>query len=96
MYSVFWIEPLLVGMMTASLFALCMDVTWKAIAASQFAIYMAFSNLSSTLAYSHAGDATSTWSYTTIYLVAAAIQASLVLVLPLVNPKAANAGSSAA
>jgi MFS transporter, PAT family, beta-lactamase induction signal transducer AmpG len=95
-YCVFWIEPLLVGMMTASLFALCMDVTWKAVAASQFAIYMAFSNLSSTLAYSHAGDATSHWSYTTIYLIAAAIQASLVLVLPLVNPKAANAASSAA
>jgi PAT family beta-lactamase induction signal transducer AmpG len=95
-YGVFWIEPLLVGMMTASLFALCMDVTWKAIAASQFAIYMAFSNLSSTLAYSHAGDATSTWSYPTIYLVAAAIQASLVLVLPFVNPKAASAGASAA
>jgi MFS transporter, PAT family, beta-lactamase induction signal transducer AmpG len=95
-YGVFWIEPLLVGMMTASLFALCMDVTWKAVAASQFAIYMAFSNLSSTLAYSHAGDATTHWSYPTIYLIAAAVQASLVLVLPLVNPKAANAASSAA
>jgi PAT family beta-lactamase induction signal transducer AmpG len=95
-YGVFWIEPLLVGMMTASLFALCMDVTWKAIAASQFAIYMAISNLSSTLAYSHAGDATSHWSYPAIYLVAAAIQASLVLVLPLVNPKATSGGSSAA
>ncbi|MEP6863671.1 MAG: MFS transporter [Deltaproteobacteria bacterium] len=95
-YSVFWIEPLLVGMMTASLFALCMDVTWKAIGASQFAIYMAMSNLSSTLAYSHAGDATTTWSYTTIYLVAAAIQASLVLVLPLVNPKATKADASVA
>lgn len=93
-YSVFWVEPLLVGMMTASLFALCMDVTWKSVAASQFAIYMAFSNLSSTLAYSHAGDATSSWDYPTIYLVAAAIQASLVLVLPLVNPKAVNAASS--
>ena len=95
-YSVFWVEPLLVGMMTASLFALCMDVTWKAIGASQFAVYMAFSNLSSTLAYAHAGDATTTWDYATIYIVAAAIQASLVLVLPFVNPKAANAGASAA
>jgi PAT family beta-lactamase induction signal transducer AmpG len=95
-YSVFWIEPMLVGMMTASLFALCMDVTWKSVAASQFAIYMAFANLSSTLAYSHAGDATTNWDYPTIYLVAGAIQASLVLVLPLVNPKAANAGASAA
>ncbi|MEO6777025.1 MAG: MFS transporter [Kofleriaceae bacterium] len=92
-YSLFWIEPLLVGMMTASLFALCMDVTWKAVAASQFAIYMAFSNLSSTLAFGHAGDATERWSYPTIYLVAAAVQASLVLVLPLVTPKAANAAA---
>jgi PAT family beta-lactamase induction signal transducer AmpG len=89
-YSVFWIEPLLVGMMTASLFALCMDVSWQAIAASQFAIYMALSNASSTFAYHHAGDATSTWDYPTIYLVAAAVQASLVLVLPLIDPKAAR------
>jgi len=95
-YSVFWIEPVLVGTMTAALFALCMDVTWKAIGASQFAIYMAMMNVSSTLAYSHAGDATARWDYPTIYLVAAAIQASLVLVLPLVNPKATSAASSAA
>jgi len=95
-YGVFWIEPALVGTMTAALFALCMDVTWKAIGASQFAIYMAMMNVSSTLAYSHAGDATSRWDYPTIYLVAAAIQASLVLVLPLVDPKATSAASSAA
>ncbi|HEY6035039.1 MAG TPA: MFS transporter [Kofleriaceae bacterium] len=95
-YGVFWIEPVLVGTMTAALFALCMDVTWKAIGASQFAIYMAMMNVSSTLAYSHAGDATTRWDYPTIYLVAAAIQASLVLVLPLVDPKATSAASSPA
>jgi hypothetical protein len=94
-YSVFWIEPFLVGTMTASLFALCMDVSWQAIAASQFAIYMALSNASSTFAYHHAGDATDTWAYPTIYLVAAAVQASLVLVLPLIDPKAARREASA-
>ncbi|HEY0252290.1 MAG TPA: MFS transporter, partial [Kofleriaceae bacterium] len=86
-YSVFWIEPFLVGMMTASLFALCMDVTWKAIAASQFAVYMALGNLSSTLAYKHAGDATTSLDYPQIYQLCAAIQISLVLVLPLILPK---------
>ncbi|MFT3695341.1 MAG: MFS transporter [Kofleriaceae bacterium] len=86
-YSVFWVEPFFLGMMTASLFALCMDVTWKAIAASQFAIYMALSSLSATLAYAHAGDAVARYTYPGIYQLAAWIQLSLVVVLPFVRPK---------
>lgn len=87
MWSVFWIEPLLFGTMTASLFALCMDVTWKAIAASQFAVYMALANLSSTIAYAHAGDATARYDYPQIYQWCAIIQLSLVVLLPLIRPK---------
>jgi PAT family beta-lactamase induction signal transducer AmpG len=89
-YATFWIEPLCVGTINAALFALCMDIAWPAIAASQFAVYMAMANVGSSFAYAHAGYATSTWDYPTIYLVAAAIQASLVLVLPLIDPRAAR------
>ncbi len=94
-YAVFWIEPFLLGVLTVSLFALCMDISWTTIAASQFAIYMALSNISSTSGYKLAGYATETWTHTGIYQIAALIQASFVLLLPLMDPRAARRTESA-
>lgn len=73
-YATFWIEPLLQGMASVSLCALCMDVCWPKIAASQFAGYMALSNLSTTLGAKLAGLAAHTWTYPGVWLVAAGLQ----------------------
>ncbi|MEO8842217.1 MAG: hypothetical protein ABI591_30810, partial [Kofleriaceae bacterium] len=89
-YSLCWIEPALIGVMTVSLFALCMDVSWKTIAASQFAIYMALANFSSTTGYKLAADMAEWFTNPGVYQAAAVIQLSLVVILPFIDPKAAR------
>jgi MFS transporter, PAT family, beta-lactamase induction signal transducer AmpG len=89
-YSLFWIEPFLIGILTVSLFALCMDISWTAIAASQFAIYMALSNFSSTTGYKLAGHMAGWFTNAGVYQVAALCQISFVLVLPFIDPRAAR------
>jgi MFS transporter, PAT family, beta-lactamase induction signal transducer AmpG len=89
-YATFWIEPLCQSLMTVSLFALCMDISWPQIAASQFAAYMAFANLSTTIGAWISGFAAARWSYPGIYVVAAISQVAFVAVLPFIDPKAAR------
>jgi PAT family beta-lactamase induction signal transducer AmpG len=89
-YAVFWIEPFLAGMMTVSLFALCMDLSWTSIAASQFAIYMALANFSTTTGYKLGGYAADWFTPRGVYIAAAVLQASFVLILPLIDPRAAR------
>jgi MFS transporter, PAT family, beta-lactamase induction signal transducer AmpG len=94
-YSLFWIEPFLNGVMMATLFALCMDISWTAIAASQFAIYMALANFSSTIGFKFAAHMSHWFTNPGVYLAAAVIQASLVLVLPFIDPRAARRTAAA-
>ena len=94
-YSLCWIEPALIGVMTVSLFALCMDVSWKTIAASQFAIYMALSNFSSTIGFRYVGHAMDWFTNPGMYQAAAIAQASLVLLLPLIDPRAVRRTAAA-
>ena len=89
-YSLFWIEPFLSGMLTVSLFALCMDISWRSVAASQFAIYMALANFSSTTGFKIAGRMTEWFTNSGIYQAAAVIQLSLIVLLPLIDPRAAK------
>jgi PAT family beta-lactamase induction signal transducer AmpG len=89
-YSLFWIEPFLSGVMMATLFALCMDISWTAVAASQFAIYMALANFSSTTGFKLASHMAHWFTNPGVYQAAAVIQASLVLILPFIDPRAAR------
>jgi PAT family beta-lactamase induction signal transducer AmpG len=89
-YATFWIEPLSQSIMTVSLFALCMDISWPRIAASQFALYMAMINLSTTTGAWIAGSVSSHWGYRGTYVVAAIVQGSFVVLLPLIDPRAAR------
>jgi len=89
-YSLCWVEPFLTGMLTVSLFALCMDISWPGIAASQFAIYMALSNFSTTSGYKLASHAMEWFTNSGMYQAAAIMQASFVLLLPFMDPKAAR------
>jgi PAT family beta-lactamase induction signal transducer AmpG len=88
-YSLVAIEPLCQSVMTVSLFALCMDISWKSVAASQFAAYMALLNFSSTIGAKYlAPYATKTWTYPGIYCVAAAIQLAVLVFMPFIDPRA--------
>jgi MFS transporter, PAT family, beta-lactamase induction signal transducer AmpG len=89
-YATFWIEPLCQSVMFVSLFALCMDISWPQIAATQFAAYMAMINLSSTIGAWVAGAASRHWSYQGLYLVAAGAQVAFIVVLPFIDPRAAR------
>lgn len=89
-YATFWIEPLFQGVLTVSLLALCMDVCWPAVAASQFAAYMALGNLSTTIGAKFAGFAAHTWTYPGIWLIAAGSQLMLIAALPFIDSKHAQ------
>lgn len=85
-YAVMWIEPLCLAMMTASLFALCMDVAWPQVAATQFTAYMALSNLGTTRGYQLAGRVIDAWGYQGMFIAAGVIQLAITLLLLLIDP----------
>jgi len=67
-------EPFFQSIMTVSLFAVFMDVSWPRVGASQFTAYMALLNFSSTLGYRAAGYISNTWEDYGLYLVIAGVQ----------------------
>ncbi len=67
-------EVLCTSMMTVSLFALCMDVSWPKIGASQFAAYMAFANFSTTVGARLAGKLGEHLDFASCYVAAAVVQ----------------------
>ncbi len=74
------------GLLTVTLFALFMSVSWRLIAATQFTAFMSLLNLSYSM-----GNNLSPWldihlDIRTIYLIAAAIQIAIILLLPFCTP----------
>ncbi|MDB4962224.1 MAG: muropeptide transporter, partial [Myxococcales bacterium] len=86
-YALALVEPLCQSVLTVSLFALCMDVSWPRIAATQFTAYMALGNFSTTQGFRLAGHADGWWDYQGIYLAAAGMQIAITLILPLIDPQ---------
>lgn len=80
-------EVLCTSIMTVTLFALCMDVAWPAIGASQFAAYMAFANFSSTLGYSLASSVNKYLDFASCYIAAAVVQVLVTAWLVAIDPK---------
>jgi MFS family permease len=76
----FW-EAAATGVMSVSLIALCMDLSWTKIGGSQFAAYMALSNFSTTLGYQFAVRAQEFWEWHGVYIAAAVFQVAMTLVL---------------
>lgn len=73
------------AMMSVSLFAICMQVSFPVIGASQFAAYMALSNFGTTIGYrvsGHLGELTASQ----VWQLAAAMQVVVALLLVAVNP----------
>jgi MFS transporter, PAT family, beta-lactamase induction signal transducer AmpG len=87
-YALFAVEPLCQSIMTVSLFAICMDLSWPKIGATQFGIYMALANASTLVGFKLAGHAANWWTYPGIYIAAAALQVLVVVVVRLVDPNA--------
>ena len=87
MYATAVAEPLATSILTVSLFALCMDVSWARVGASQFTAYMAFSNISTTMGFRLASTLTEHFSYAECYVVAAVIQVGVTCWLLAIDPK---------
>ena len=87
-YALAILEPFAQSIMIVSLWSVCMSVSLKRTAATQFAAYTSLTSLSTIIGARLLGAHVSAWwSYSTIYLVAAAVQAAIVLVLPLIDPQ---------
>jgi MFS transporter, PAT family, beta-lactamase induction signal transducer AmpG len=86
-YTLVVVEPVCQSMLLASLFAVCMDLSWPKIGATQFGIYMALSNVSTTFGFKLAGWV-SAWSFAQIYVAGAVLQLALLAVLPFVDATA--------
>ncbi|HEY3807358.1 MAG TPA: MFS transporter [Kofleriaceae bacterium] len=87
-YMLFGVEPLCQSVMTVSLFAICMDLSWPKLGATQFGVYMAMANWSTTIGFKLAGFASDTWTYPGIYIAAAVCQLAVLAVIPLVDTHA--------
>ena len=72
--------------LSVALIAMCMDLSWPRIAASQFTTYMALSNFSTTLGSLFAPYANEWWEFEYVYIVAAAIQVTITLLLWPIDP----------
>jgi PAT family beta-lactamase induction signal transducer AmpG len=72
--------------LSVALIALAMDLTVPMFGGSQFTLYMALSNFSTTLGYQFAGVAHKWWSFQTVYIVAAVIQLAVTLLLIPIDP----------
>lgn len=66
--------------------ALAMDVSWPAVAGSQFTAYMALSNFSTTLGFMAAPHFNEIWTFHGVYLIAAAIQVGVTLLVLAIDP----------
>ncbi|MEO8703724.1 MAG: MFS transporter [Kofleriaceae bacterium] len=79
------LEVLTQSIMTVSLFALCMDVSWTKIGASQFTAYMALANFSQTIGF-RLGSELAGWSYARIYMIASLIQLVMTTLVLAIDP----------
>ena len=76
-------ESALAGCLNAAFFAICFGVCRPSIAATQFTAYMALMNLGVSGVYLLSGPLEERFGVQTTYLIAAAIQFSVVLLVPL-------------
>ena len=78
------------AVMVVAAFALCMDVSWPRVAATQFTAYMALSNLSTTLGYKLGGYVSEVFSYRELYVIAGCWQIAVVGLLLVISPTEAR------
>lgn len=79
-------EPLFMSMMAGGFFALCMDLSLPAVAATQFTAYMALSNLSASMGQYFGGVLKDSFSYPQLFLAAAVVQVVVAGYVALIDP----------
>ncbi len=86
-YGLAMFEAFAAAVLTVTMFALCMDVSWARVGASQFTAYMAFANISTTMGFRLASTMTEHFSYAECYVIAAAVQAAVTVWLLAIDPR---------
>lgn len=84
--TVILVEVSLISVLSVSLFALFMGISWPVVAATQFTAYMALLNLSQTFGAKLAGPLSRWMSVSEIYLCAGIFQLGLVVLLAFIDP----------
>lgn len=74
------------SIMTVTLFALCMDVAWPTVAASQFTAYMALANVATTLGYKITSVLPASWDFRDCYVAAVIVQVAVTALLVMIDP----------
>ena len=87
MYALGFYDAAWQAVWSVALISLCMLLSWPKIAGSQFAAFMALSNFSTTFGYQFAASINEIWEYTGVYLIAAAIQLAVTLLLIPIDPR---------
>jgi MFS family permease len=80
------VEQACIAALLVSIFALCMNVSWSRIAATQFAAYMALSNFSGALGFRLSGVASTWFAVDRIYVIAAVVQVALTAIVVTIDP----------
>ena len=80
-------QDFLLAVMSVSLFALLLSISWPRVAATQFTVYMALMNLSMSIGSYGAGMLSGRMSVLQILIVAGVLQAVVVLPAQLINPR---------
>ena len=85
-YALAMFETACTSIMAVGLFALCMDVAYPPIGASQFTAYMSLSNFSTTLGFLLTAELRGVLDYKQCYLAAAIFQVAVTGILLLIDP----------
>lgn len=87
-YALAIVEPLAQSMMIVASWSVCMSVSLKQTAATQFAAYTSLTSCSTIIgAQLLVGHATTWWTYQGIYAVAAVFQIATIALLPFIDPE---------
>ena len=87
-YTLALVEPFAQSIMIVSLWSVCMSVSLKRTAATQFAAYTSLQSLSTIIGTRLvAAHARAWWDYQTIYLACAVFQAAIIVILPFIDPR---------
>ena len=84
-YSYILLSTWMESMISASLFAMCMTVSWPKIAATQFTAYMAILNLSTTTGLKLSGYLSENYSIPVIFMIVATVQLLVIFIFPFID-----------
>jgi len=79
------IDTWMASMISTSLFAMYMTVSWPKVAATQFTAYMAILNLSTTIGYKCSGVVSEAFTIPSIYIGAGILQFAVIVIFPFID-----------